>query len=220
MKKQSLAAAAAFALAASILAAGCGKKETASTETTAETSAVEESTEASTEETEESTQEETEESEAQEAAQYHMLQGTIVKMGAEGNVFTLQADDGNSYDIGLTDIRDVEVELAQDVHIAIAYIGEVLGGPEAAALEDVTLVVALPEQEEWTITTETGTTTANAMSTFSIKTEDGRELSFMKDNCPIEEGALAADSGDAVEVTYVASQGINFPIEIKAARAE
>ena len=58
-----------------------------------------------------------------------MLQGTIVKMGAEGNVFTLQADDGNSYDIGLTDIRDVEVELAQDVHIAIAYIGEVLGGP-------------------------------------------------------------------------------------------
>ena len=119
MKKQSLAAAAAFALAASILAAGCGKKETASTETSAETSAVEESTEASTEETEESTQEETEESEAQEAAQYHMLQGTIVKMGAEGNVFTLQADDGNSYDIGLTDIRDVEVELAQDVHIAI-----------------------------------------------------------------------------------------------------
>ena len=114
MKKQSLAAAAAFALAASILAAGCGKKETASTETSAETSAVEESTEASTEETEESTQEETEESEAQEAAQYHMLQGTIVKMGAEGNVFTLQADDGNSYDIGLTDIRDVEVELAQD----------------------------------------------------------------------------------------------------------
>ena len=110
MKKQSLAAAAAFALAASILAAGCGKKETASTETSAETSAVEESTEAGTEETEESTQ----------AAQYHMLQGTIVKMGAEGNVFTLQADDGNSYDIGLTDIRDVEVELAQDVHIAIA----------------------------------------------------------------------------------------------------
>ena len=95
-----------------------------------------------------------------------------------------------------------------------------LGGPEAAALEDVTLVVALPEQEEWTITTETGTTTANAMSTFSMKTEDGRELSFMKANCPIEEGALAADSGDAVEVTYVASQGINFPIEIKAAQTE
>ena len=112
----------------------------------------------------------------------------------------------------------MEVELAEETQIAIAYIGEVLGGPEAAALEDVILVVALPEQEEWTIMTETGTTTANAMSTFSMKTEDGRELSFMKDNCPMEEGALVGDSGDQVEVTYVASQGMNFPVEIKAAR--
>ena len=147
-----------------------------------------------------------------------MLQGTIVKMEAEGSVFTLQADDGNSYDIALTDIRDVEVELAQDTQIAIAYIGEALGGPEAAALEDVTLVVAMPEQEEWTIMTETGTTTANAMSSFSMETEDGRELSFVKDNCPMEEGALAGDSGDKVEVTYVSSQGMNFPVEIKGAQ--
>ena len=57
-------------------------------------------------------------------------------------------------------------------------------------------MVALPEQEEWTIMTETGTTTANAMSSFSMETEDGRELSFVKDNCPMEEGALAGDSGD------------------------
>ena len=81
------------------------------------------------ESTEETTKESTEsaaEGEDQEA-RYHMLQGTIVKMEAEGSVFTLQADDGNSYDIALTDIRDVEVELAQDTQIAIAYIGEALG---------------------------------------------------------------------------------------------
>lgn len=219
MKKQSLAAAAAFIMAASVLAAGCGKKEAAPTESAAEVTSTEESTQESTEEpTEESTEESTEGDSQEEAVRYHMLQGTIVELGAEGTVFTLQADDGNSYDIALTDIRDVEVELAEETQIAIAYIGEVLGGPEAAALEDVTLVVALPEQEEWTIMTETGTTTANAMSTFSMKTEDGRELSFMKDNCPMEDGALVGDSGDQVEVTYVASQGMNFPVEIKAAR--
>ena len=35
-------------------------------------------------------------------------------------------------------------------------------------------------------------------SSFTIKTDDGQELSFLKDNCPIEEGALAGDSGDKV----------------------
>ena len=120
--------------------------------------------------------------------------------------------------MALTDIREGEEEREVDTRIAIDYIGEALGGPEAAALEDVTLVVAMPEQEEWTITTETGTTTANAMSSLSVETEDGRELSFVKDNCPIEEGALAGDSGDKVEVTYVSSQGMNFPVEIKGAQ--
>ena len=59
-------------------------------------------------------------------------------------MFTLQADDGKDYDISQSNIRDVEVEIEEDVQIAIAYIGEPLG-----SLEDVTLVVALPEQEEW-----------------------------------------------------------------------
>ena len=82
-------------------------------------------------------------------------------------------------------------------------------------LEDVDLVVALPEQEEWTISTEEGTTTANAMSSFAMKTADGRELSFLKDNCPIEDGALSEDSGDSIWVTYVTSEGMNFPVEIE-----
>lgn len=144
---------------------------------------------------------------------YHMLQGTVTKVTADGSVFTLQADDGKDYDISQSNIRDVEVEIEEDVQIAIAYIGEPLG-----SLEDVTLVVALPEQEEWSILTEDGTTTANAMSSFTIKTDDGQELSFLKDNCPIEEGALAGDSGDKVTVTYVNSQGVNYPVEIKGTK--
>ncbi|MCC8026428.1 MAG: hypothetical protein LIP16_14160 [Clostridium sp.] len=141
---------------------------------------------------------------------YHMLQGTVLKAAGDGAVFTLRADDGKDYDISLSDILDVEVELEEDVQVAIAYIGEPLGD-----LKDVTLVLALPEQEEWSIFTEKGTTTSNAMSSFAIKTEDGQELSFLKDNCPVEEGALAGDSGDKVTVVYVNSQGTNFPIEIK-----
>lgn len=153
------------------------------------------------------------EEQTEEKANYHMLQGTVTKVAEEGVVFTLQADDGNSYDIKASDIRDVEAEIQEGVQIAIAYIGQELG-----ELKDVTLVVALPEQEEWSILTDKGTTVSNMMSSFTIKTQDGQELGFLKDNCPVEEGVLGADSGEMVEVIYVNSQGVNYPVDIKAAK--
>ena len=216
MKKHSLMITAAALAAAMVLGTGCAKKPAErgiifASETVTSQASAEETTKAP--ETTAKAQETTEQAaEAKEV--YHMLQGTVTKVTADGSVFTLQADDGRDYDISQSDIRDVEVEIEEDVQIAIAYIGEPLG-----SLEDVTLVVAyLPEQEEWSILTEKGTTTANAMSSFTIKTDDGQELSFLKDNCPIEEGALAGDSGDKVTVTYVNSQGVNYPVEIKGTK--
>ena len=193
-------------MAAMLFASACSKKNepapTASsqTETATEPAAKPSETETAQDQTEA----------PKESAQYHMLQGTITRAEEDGSVFTLQADDGKDYDIRLSDIRDVETQIAPDVQIAIAYIGDPLGD-----LEDVDLVVALPEQEEWTIITEEGTTTANAMSSFTMETADGRELSFIKDNCPIEDGALSSDSGDKVKVTYVTSDETNFPVEIR-----
>lgn len=208
MKKKIYIAAAAAA-AGVLLISGCSKKQEETSVSRTETQTESEKETEKLSETETSA-EQTEE--AKENERYHMLQGTVIKAEKDGSVFTLQADDGKEYEISLSDIRDAEVEIAADVQIAIAYIGEPLG-----KLEEVDLVVALPEQEEWTISTEKGITTSNAMSSFSMKTEDGRELSFLKDNCPVEEGALAGDSGDKVEVTYVSSEGMNFPVEIKKA---
>lgn len=210
MKRPTLMIAAAVIAASVALGTACTKKPVAEP--------VESSTEQTTAQDTEKPKETTakaQESTAQEPEQkemHHMLQGTVTKVTGDGGVFILQADDGKNYDIKQSEIRDVEVEIAEDVHIAIAYIGEPLG-----KLEDVTLVVALPEQEEWSILTEKGSTTANAMSSFTIETDDGQELSFLKDNCPIEDGALGADSGDRVAVTYVNSQGVNYPVEIKKA---
>lgn len=141
---------------------------------------------------------------------YHMLQGTVVKAAGDEGVFTLLADDGKEYHINLSEIGDVEVDLEENVQVAIAYIGEPLGD-----LKDVTLVLALPEQEEWSVFVEKGVTTSNSMSSFAIETEDGQKLRFLKDNCPIQEGAMEGDSGDKVRVAYVNSQGTNFPIEVR-----
>ena len=211
MKKHSLMITAAALAAAMVLGTGCAKKPAVETSETVTSQASAEETTKAPETTAKAPETTEQAAEAKEV--YHMLQGTVTKVTADGSVFTLQADDGKDYDISQSDIRDVEVEIEEDVQIAIAYIGEPLG-----SLEDVTLVVALPEQEEWSILTEDGTTTANAMSSFTIKTDDGQELSFLKDNCPIEEWALAGDSGDKVTVTYVNSQGVNYPVEIKGTK--
>ena len=207
MKKHSLMITAAALAAAMVLGTGCAKKPAVETSETVTSQASAEETTKAPETTAKAPETTEQAAEAKEV--YHMLQGTVTKVTADGSVFTLQADDGKDYDISQSDIRDVEVEIEEDVQIAIAYIGEPLG-----SLEDVTLVVALPEQEEWSILTEDGTTTANAMSSFTIKTDDGQELSFLKDNCPIEDGALSEDSGDSIWVTYVTSEGMNFPVEI------
>lgn len=206
MKKGSLLITGMVLVMSVIAGTACAKKPGLETEAAAMTEAVTESVTAG--ESAAGTEEPSTENVQKEA--YHMLQGTVIKAAGEGDVFTLQADDGKKYDIKRSDIRDVEVELEEDVQIAIACIGE-----PTDSLRDVTLVVALPEQEEWSILEDSGTTVSNAMSTFSMKTEDGRELSFLKDNCPIEEGALVGDNGDKVTVVYVNSQGTNFPIEIK-----
>lgn len=205
MKKKFHAGRMTAVLAAVLLGiSGCGKKDApadASVESTTQTETS--STDAEdTKATEDDTR-------AQEKHEYSMLQGTILKTEDDGMKFTLQADDGKTYEIRLEDIRDVETELKPDAQIAIACIGDVSGN-----LKDVTMVAAFPEQEEWTIATEDGVTTSNAMSTFVMTTDDGRELSFLKDNCPVEEGALSADSGDEITVVYVTSQGMNFPLEI------
>ena len=211
MKKHSFIIAAAAIAATIALGTACAKKPAVETMETVTSAAP---TEETTKPQPTGTQPEETTAEAPESKEmYHMLQGTVTKVTGDGDVFTLRADDGRDYDIRPADIRDVEVEIAEDAQIAIAYIGGPLG-----ELKDVTLVVALPEQEEWSILTEKGTTTANAMSSFTMKTDDGQELSFLKDNCPIEDGSLAGDSGDEVSVTYVNSQGVNYPVEIKSAK--
>ena len=212
MKKKTWIVTAAALCAVMVFAGACARKE--DTQTTASQTQQEETTQA---ETETETEPETTQSQTEEAMEdrYHMLQGTIIRTDQDGMVFTLQADDGETYDISLTDIRDVETAVEADTHIAIAYIGD-----KDFDLDSAQMIVALPEQEEWTISQVTGTTLSNAMSSFSIETEDGQQLQFLKDNCPIEEDALSRDSGDEIQVFYVASHSLNmnFPIEILKAR--
>ena len=197
--------------AGTIMMSACGKKPDAPADTTAPTQ-TESQTETSAEGTSspEETSSETQVPEDTESSKFYMLQGTITKTEKDGSAFTLLADDGKEYKIALSDIHDVETEIEKNTQIAIACMKDPSGDPEKN-----TYICVFPEQEEWTISTDEGITTSNAMSTFMIQTTDGREIGFIKDNCPSDENALTSDSGDSVIVTYVTSDNANFPLEIR-----
>ena len=83
------------------------------------------------------------------------------------------------------------------------------GDPEKAAY-----YLDFPGQEEWTFPL-TKHHHQQRHEHFMIQTSDGREIGFIKDNCPSDENALTSDSGDSVIVTYVTSDNANFPLEIR-----
>lgn len=211
MKKRHAYNLAILLAAGTIMISACGKKPDAPADTTVPAQ-TESQTETSAERTSrpEETSSETQVPEDTESSKFYMLQGTITKTEKDGSAFTLLADDGKEYKIALSDIHDVETEIEKNTQIAIACMKAPSGDSEKS-----TYICAFPEQEEWTISTDEGITTSNAMSTFMIQTTDGREIGFIKDNCPSDEDALTSDSGDSVIVTYVTSDNANFPLEIR-----
>ncbi len=194
-----------------VVLAACGGNQSAETTAAPETEA-----QTTAEATEADAEEETEAViQTEEAAGqiFDMLQGVVQDLSDDGSSFSFLCDDGVTREISVSDIGDVEVDLADGVQIAIGCIGKITDD-----LSGVTLVVALPEQEEWTIKTSTGVTTNNAMSAFGIDADDsGDNIQFLKDNCPIVDHALSQDEGDYITVTYVISAEGNFPLMIEPA---
>ena len=192
-------------------AAGCQKEETAETSVVVETEIEVEKAGAS-----ESTSSESSTAAAQDdekLADYHLLQGIVTGTNDEKGTFTLKADDGGEYVIATENIGDVETEIADDSLVVIGYIGGEIH--DNMDLEKVNMVIAAPGDDDWTIAYAEGTTTGNAMSTFTMVTEDGTEMGFMKDGCPMDEDALGGDSGAKVGVVYMDSEDVSFPLEIK-----
>lgn len=189
------------------LATGCQKAEPAETTVAAETTAEAGTTDSASSESSETAQDD------EKLADYHLLQGIVTGTNDEKGTFTLKADDGGEYVITTADIRDVETEIADDSLVVIGYIGTEIH--DNTDLEKVNMVIAAPGDDDWTIAYAEGTTTANAMSTFTMVTADGTEMGFMKDGCPMDEDALGGDSGAKISVVYMDSKDVSFPLEIK-----
>lgn len=185
----------------------CQRSKTADNSKQTETSAPEDTTAAAVKEA-------LTEKKAEELEGCGILRGTVTDGSDYSETIEIRTDNSNDYSVPTTDIPMEEItSIKPGQKIAIAYSGALKDG----TLEGVNLIVTLNPQVQYEIKVVSGETVSNAMSTFIVKGEDGEEVSFMKDNCEIEDNALSRDSGDEVKVYYVTSVDteINYPLKIQ-----
>lgn len=162
----------------------------------------------------EAAQEETTADETKAEVHYGIIKGTITEGTEDDLEILVTTDEGQELSVGPLEITSVETVIEPGRNIAIVYAGDFDG----SNLENLDLYLMLEQHDNMEIKTVTGVTTANAMSTFQLKTDDGQEIDFMKDNCGMEKDAMTKDSGDRVKVVYLASGEDTYPLYIYKAQ--
>ena len=153
------------------------------------------------------------EKKAEEAEGCGILRGTVIDGSDYSESITIRTDNGSDYNVLTTSVPLEEITtIKPGQKVAIAYCGTL----QEEDLQGVQLIVTLNPQVQYEVKTVTGVTVTNMMSTFTVKDGDGKEISFMKDNCSIEDNSLSKDSGDHIKVVYVTSMDteINYPLKI------
>jgi hypothetical protein len=208
----------AVAVCAAVLFTACGKS-TKNTESVANT--VTESTAPSSESTGDVSQEA-----PGNGAEFKILAGTVKKVGDNLESMTVENDGKEmSFDLNGT-VVETSYALEPEVSVSVIYKGEISGSDASNAKP----VLVLDGQENMKVQEVTGSVMDQAMSTFTIKTESGEEIGFIKDNCEgLDTDVLGAatddsnGSGAMVKVTYVtvdydAGSKSNFPLRVEAAK--
>ena len=206
----------ALVIAAAVLFSGCGGQKD-KLEADADVSA------AVTEEAAENTKSaEDQESEgAQKAAdkqQYGVMYANVadVQNDEKGTaVYRLQDlnDPENIWTLNASDIGDIAADLEKGSQAAFLFSGDM-----EHDTDNVSFIAAVP-YETYRLGQTEGMTLNNTMSTFTLKTNGGEELTFLKDNCKMEPGSLTKSEGDRILVYYAYGEQdqVYYPLEIFAA---
>ena len=158
-------------------------------------------------------------------AEFKILTGKVTAVSDTLEDMTIK--NGN-VDLKL-DLKGVVVEtsyaLEPDTEVSVIYKGEI--SQDDASNAKIVLVV--DAQESMEVKSVTGSVKDQAMSTFTITTESGEDMGFLKDNCEgLNTGVLGQASDDSngsgakVKVTYVtvdydAGSESHFPLKVEAA---
>lgn len=212
MKKTLIAA---LVLCAALVFTACGKKasQTQNTGTTAETKSTETTAQVSTEA-------------PGNTGEFKILTGKVVSV--TDNMKGITIENGSAQTV--LNLNDAAVEtsyaLDQGVEVSVVYKGEISG----TDAKNAQILLVLDAQENMKTLEATGTVADQAMSTFTIQTEDGKELSFMKNNAEgLDTDVLGTADDDSngskakvkvtyVSVTYDAGSISNYPLKVEAAK--
>ncbi len=159
-------------------------------------------------------------------AEFKILTGTVKKVGDNLEDMTVQSGDKElTFDLSST-VVETSYALEPEVEVSVIYKGEISGSDAANARP----VLVLDGQENMKVQEVTGSVVDQAMSTFTIKTESGTELGFIKDNCEgLDTDVLGTATDDSngsgamikvtyVTVTYDAGSKSNFPLRVETAK--
>lgn len=117
-------------------------------------------------------------------------------------------DPENAWSVTGLEIGDIEAEMAVGADAVILFHGDVIKDGEG-----MEFIAVLPEGN-YVLRQAEGITLSNTMSSFVVNAAGG-ELTFLKDNCMIDEGVMNNDSGDRVRVYYADGGELgNYPLRV------
>ena len=152
-----------------------------------------------------------------ESPYYGIMHANVIdingNVGESNTVYSFKDknDPENIWSVTGLEIGDIEADMAVGNDVVVLYNGDIVNDAE-----NLQFMVLLPDGA-YTLKVAEGITTSNTMSVFTVRTDSGSTIDFLKDNCRIDEAALKSDSGDRVKV-YFADGGElgNYPLRVVA----
>ena len=126
-------------------------------------------------------------------------------------VYTLcdRQDQENAWSIESRYVGDIFADVSKGSEVAVLFSGNIVEDPDS-----VEFVAFLPEKK-YSIRSASGKVVNNMMTSFTLRTKTGEELTFVKDNCKVDRDALSTESGGEVLVYYADSGSLSlYPFRV------
>lgn len=113
-------------------------------------------------------------------------------------VYTLrdESDPENAWALNSQDIGEIFAGMEKGKKVSVLFSGDMIEDTDNVEF------IAILEDEKYKIRSVEGVTAANMMSSFSVKAKDGKEYTFLKDNCHVDRDALSTEGKSKVIVYY------------------
>lgn len=131
-------------------------------------------------------------------------------------VYTLrdESDPENAWSLNSQDIGDIVAEVERGKKVSVLFSGDMIEDADNVEF------IAILDDRNYRIKTIEGITSANMMSSFSVKAKNG-EYTFIKDNCHVDRDALSTGGNSRVIVYYADSGDAElYPVRVYKVKDE